>query len=91
MACFVKVIFTNTGNQFTVQITDNGEGIPAASLPHVFEMFYRGTSSAPGTGLGLYICKEILDKLKADYHIDSTEGQGTTFTFTIKQPATQKI
>ena len=91
LACFVKVIFTNTGNQFTVQITDNGEGIPAASLPHVFEMFYRGTSSAPGTGLGLYICKEILDKLKADYHIDSTEGRGTTFTFTIKQLATQKI
>lgn len=89
--CTIKLSFSNSGKQFTIQVSDNGEGIPATSLPHVFEMFYRGTSSAPGTGLGLYICKEMLEKMGAEYKIESEEGKGTTFTFAVKQAATQKI
>jgi len=82
---YVKVIFTNTGSRFTIQVTDNGEGIPASSMEKVFDMFYRGTASAQGTGLGLYICKEILNKMNAEFSIDSVEGMGTTFSISLKR------
>ncbi len=82
---FVKIVFGKTGNRFTITVTDNGQGIARESLDKVFDMFYRGTATAPGTGLGLYICKEMLEKMGAEYHLDSIEGQGTSFSFSLGQ------
>jgi len=83
---FVKIEFTKNGNTLQFAVKDNGQGIPGESLSKVFDMFYRGNATTvPGTGLGLYICKEMLDKMGATYHIDSTEGQGTTFSFRLAQ------
>jgi signal transduction histidine kinase len=59
-------------------IKDNGEGIPENSLPKVFDMFYRASKSSNGTGLGLYICKEIINKLGGEISIESQLGIGTT-------------
>lgn len=59
-------------------IKDNGEGIPEKSLPKVFDMFYRASGSSNGTGLGLYICKEIINKLGGEISIESHLGIGTT-------------
>lgn len=85
---YVKVLFKESGSRFQIQVTDNGEGIPGSSLDKVFDMFYRGTASAQGTGLGLYICKEILNKMNAGFSIDSVEGIGTTFSISLRQTKT---
>ena len=68
-----------------MQITDNGEGIDAQHLDKIFTMFYRGTTSSVGTGLGLYICKEIANKLNGQLKVESTIGVGTTMTITLPE------
>ena len=85
---YVLLRFENKNNQCSFHISDNGEGIPPESQPRVFDMFYRGTSSATGTGLGLYICKEMLEKMNARYAISSQYGEGTVFAIQLsKKPA----
>jgi signal transduction histidine kinase len=85
---FVLLRFENSHHHCSFSITDNGEGIPLESQHRVFEMFYRGTSSATGTGLGLYICKEMLDKMNARFAISSKPREGTTFTIQLSKIAT---
>jgi signal transduction histidine kinase len=64
-------------------VTDNGEGIDSPHLDKIFTMFYRGTTSSIGTGLGLYICQEIANKLSGSLQVESQLGEGTTMTITI--------
>ncbi len=65
-------------------IEDHGEGISLVALPHVFERFYRGdpsrTRSTGGAGLGLAICKAIVEKAGGTIAITSQQGEGTTVT-----------
>lgn len=82
----VKIIFSRSDKQFTITIEDNGQGIAEESLGKVYDMFYRGTSSTSGTGLGLYICKEMLLKMGASFRLESTLGTGTRFSFTLREP-----
>ncbi len=74
-----------------VRISDNGIGIGAEHLDRIFEMFYRATNERQGSGLGLYIVKETVDKLKGEVKVTSQQGVGTTFTFVIPNmpPAAQ--
>ncbi len=68
------------GHLLIVTFTDRGPGIPAESLPLIFERFYRVRSEkATGTGLGLYICKQIIEAHRGKIWAESTPGQGTTF------------
>jgi PAS domain S-box-containing protein len=60
------------------EITDNGEGISANNIGKIFNMFYRASSSSVGTGLGLYICKEIMTRLHGEIDVESELGKGTT-------------
>jgi signal transduction histidine kinase len=66
-----------------VRITDNGIGIPARDLPHVFDKFYRvqgkATHGITGTGLGLAITKSIVETHDGRIRVESIEGAGTTF------------
>lgn len=62
---------------------DNGPGIPAKHLDKIFDMFYRATDKSTGSGLGLYIVKEYLRKLNGKVKVESEEGKGTTFTFSV--------
>lgn len=70
----------------SVQITveDSGPGIPAADLPHIFDRYWRGDrASRDGAGLGLAICKGIVDAHGGNIWVESTVGRGTTFWFTV--------
>jgi signal transduction histidine kinase len=72
-----------------ITVEDNGEGIPKAHLDKVFNMFFRATESSKGSGLGLYILRNALDKLQGTVHVDSDLGKGTRFTVFLPQQPTQ--
>ena len=71
-----------------LQIADSGNGIASESLPHVFERFYREDRSRSrqtgGAGLGLAICKSIVEGAGGAIEVDSARGRGTTATATLK-------
>ena len=76
---FIKVHVHVDSDCFEVVIIDNGEGIAAEHMPRIFEMFYRASKSgATGSGLGLYICLEIVNKMGGKIILDSKEEVGTT-------------
>ena len=64
--------------QVRLHVRDTGSGIPAEQVPHIFEPLY--TTKAEGTGLGLYIAREIMTAHAGQITVQSVEGQGTTFT-----------
>ncbi len=73
-----------------VEVRDTGEGIPQKDLPHVFETFYRGEASrlrakgsGSGSGLGLSIARGIVEAHGGRIWVQSSEGQGSTFAFTL--------
>ncbi|HVQ44890.1 MAG TPA: ATP-binding protein [Candidatus Saccharimonadia bacterium] len=71
-------------------VTDNGTGIPARALPRLFTKFYRVDElKAPthGTGLGLYICRSIVEAHGGSIVVESKEGEGSTFTFILPRQA----
>jgi signal transduction histidine kinase len=73
----------------TVVVKDTGPGIPAEELPHIFERFYRGTGTQVkhGSGLGLFICKQIIRSHHGRLSVESSPGKGTRFI--IHLPRTQ--
>jgi PAS domain S-box-containing protein len=79
------VTVTITGDQSIVQIqvSDTGPGIPADDLPHLFQKFYRVDNSMTrtigGTGLGLYICRKIVELYNGRIWLESQLGKGSTF------------
>ena len=68
-----------------VRVTDNGLGIPPESLPHIFERFYKVERSRrnEGSGLGLAIVKNIVQAYGGEVYVESREGEGSTFSFTL--------
>lgn len=62
--------------QLMVTIRDNGEGIDSEHLPKVFDMFYRASKSSSGSGLGLYICREIIQKMNGQILLTSEGSHG---------------
>ena len=88
--CINVSIKRGNKNEVLIRVEDNGEGISKEKLEKVFDMFYRGTSTGQGTGLGLYICREILNKLGGSITIQSVLGAGTTIELTIPQETSNK-
>ncbi|UII20863.1 PAS domain S-box protein [Fulvivirga ligni] len=78
----IQVSFSKT--QVEIIFTDNGLGIPTSQTNKIFEMFYRGHTISNGAGLGLYITREIIDKLQGSIQVKSEIGKYTEFT--IKLP-----
>ena len=66
-------------------VEDNGKGIEKEHLPNLYKMFYRATDDNAGSGLGLYIVKEAIDKLNGSISIESEVHVGTRVKFTIPQ------
>jgi signal transduction histidine kinase len=61
----------------TVMVEDEGAGISETDLPYVFERFYRGKRSSGGFGLGLAICKDLVERMGGSISLESKEGVGT--------------
>lgn len=79
----IQVTITTAEDEAKIVISDNGIGIPEDVMPKIYNMFYRGAETSQGAGLGLYIVKEIINKLKGTIEIHSTEGKGTRVTMTL--------
>ncbi len=80
---YVKVSVKVDKRELVFVVEDNGEGIPKEIQDRVFEMFFRGSRTSVGSGLGLYMCKEMVAKLNGTIELDSTPGLGTKITLTI--------
>ena len=81
----VVVRALQVGEMVEIAITDQGKGIPPDDLPHLFERFYRaqGARKADGIGLGLYIAKALVEAHGGRIWVESEEGKGSTFSFTL--------
>lgn len=76
---WVKLNMDINQESVRIEITDNGIGIEEKHLNKIFNMFYRATEKTPGTGLGLYIVKQVLEKMQGKISVQSVYGNGTTF------------
>jgi len=73
----IHVTMRRKEDDYVVQIRDFGPGIPEAELPFVKQKFYKGSSKARGSGIGLAVCDEILSRHGGALQIDNAEGGGT--------------
>ncbi len=83
----IWVTASGTADEVEIVVRDNGRGIPAADVPHLFDPFFRADDNSAakieGTGLGLAIVKGVVDKHNGKIGVVSLEGEGTTFTVTL--------
>ena len=77
----ITVLLDQVGDKVIISFIDRGPGIPSEALDFIFDRFYRVRSekSVTGTGLGLYICKQIIEAHRGKIWAESDPGQGTTF------------
>ena len=69
--------------QLTIRVTDTGCGINPEHLPRIFEPFFTTKGEGEGTGLGLHICRQIVQRWGGALGVESEPGRGTTFTITL--------
>lgn len=82
----VEICVDRRGNQIYLEVADQGPGIPAEHLPHLFERFYRvpeTVNTTRGTGLGLHICRKIVEAHGGEISVDTEPGAGAKFWFTL--------
>ncbi len=81
----IRVLAMPESSMLRVEVRDSGQGIPAEHLPHVFERFYKVDRSRRdgGTGLGLAIANHIVQAHGGTISVESAEGEGSTFSFTV--------
>jgi signal transduction histidine kinase len=76
---YIRITARKEGGEYELRVQDNGRGIKDEHLSRIFEMFYRATDDAQGSGLGLYILKESVMKLGGTVQAVSAVEVGTTF------------
>lgn len=81
---YLNIKVKASASKAVIVVEDNGIGIEKEHLESIFKLFYRANSNSKGTGIGLYIVKETVDKLKGEIRVNSEYGKGTTFKVTLK-------
>jgi PAS domain S-box-containing protein len=76
---FIRVDATVFADKAVIVVEDNGQGIKEEYKEKIFDMFFRAAEDKTGSGLGLYIVKETLDKLKGSIVLQTMEGEGSRF------------
>ena len=83
----VTIVVSHRGGSVELKVSDTGVGIPSADLPKLFSKFFRAANvihlQTDGSGLGLFIVKNIIIRHGGQIWVDSKEGEGTTFTVVI--------
>ena len=83
----VKVTIEGNEKEVSVAVADTGVGIAQEDIPHLFQKFYRIDNSATrtigGTGLGLYLCRRVIENLNGHIWVESKVGEGSTLHFTL--------
>jgi PAS domain S-box-containing protein len=80
---WVKVFVKSTTAEIQIKVSDNGIGINQLHVDKIFDMFYRASEHSFGSGLGLYIVKETVEKLGGTIKVTSKENVGSTFELSI--------
>ncbi|MDW3649939.1 MAG: PAS domain-containing sensor histidine kinase [Bacteroidia bacterium] len=80
---FIEVNIKLERDEVLIQVKDNGIGIEEKYQDKIFQMFYRATQKSQGSGIGLYIVKEAVEKLGGEISVESEAGLGTTFNLRI--------
>lgn len=81
----IRITAKNTPTHFILEVSDDGIGIPDNDLPHIFDIFYKGSGHThkKSTGLGLYLVKEAINRINGKIEVKSRHGEGSTFTVKI--------
>ncbi|UZR98622.1 PAS domain-containing sensor histidine kinase [Chondrinema litorale] len=87
----IRLIAKVDEKQVQIEVYDNGQGILKEHLSKIFNMFYRANQHKAGSGLGLYIVKEILDKLEGEISVESEAGVYTKFLISLKNMANSNL
>lgn len=77
---WIRIAAHFANDKLSISVSDNGQGIEKDVLPKIFNMFFKGTNKSKGAGLGLYIVKETVDKLKGVISVLSEVNRGTAIT-----------
>jgi PAS domain S-box-containing protein len=89
---FLEVQITANATHAQIRIRDNGEGIPSDSVTKIFDMFFRASRRGTGSGLGLYIVREAIQKIGGTIEVKSEFGEGTEFIVVIPNlPSRAKV
>ncbi len=80
---YLKIEISKDDFHYILKFEDNGIGIKEAFQSKIYDMFYRATENSDGSGLGMYIVKQSIDKLNGHIDLKSTFGKGTTITITL--------
>jgi len=79
----IEISLKRNGKEAVIAVRDRGPGIPEQAIPHIFDRYWRGRTKKGGAGLGLAIAKGIVDAHGGRIDVESTQGQGTEFSFTL--------
>lgn len=85
----IKIVFKKNDGFWSFCIQDNGVGIKADHHSKIFEMFYRAHENSEGSGLGLYIVKEVVERMGGAVSVESEYGKGAAFTVSFSETKNQ--